>query len=191
MSEITLPPAGAITISLPEPLPLAPLFSSDSANWRTPEEIWGPLFTEFNPRLDLAADASASLCDFWLGPGALNPDALVFEDWAEVLCGKAGWLNPPFSRREKMPIAPWIERCYRTQQAGGRVVSLIPARADTQWWHRWVMKARQIRLIEGRVRFIRPSGEVGESAPFPSAVVIWDGWGLPLRSGPEVIGWKP
>jgi len=47
------------------------------------------------------------------------------------------------------------------------VVCLIPARTDTRWWHRYVMK-HEIRLLRGRLRF----GEATASAPFPSAIVV-------------------
>jgi len=47
------------------------------------------------------------------------------------------------------------------------VVCRIPARTDTRWWHRYVMK-HEIRLLRGRLRF----GGATASAPFPSAIVV-------------------
>lgn len=48
---------------------------------------------------------------------------------------------------------------------------LIPARTDTAYWHEWVFgKASSIRFIRGRLKF----GDGSGSAPFPSAVVIYD-----------------
>ena len=48
---------------------------------------------------------------------------------------------------------------------------LIPARTDTKYWHRYVMKASEIHFVKGRLKF----GDSSNSAPFPSAVVVFDG----------------
>ena len=51
---------------------------------------------------------------------------------------------------------------------------LIPARTDTRYWHDYVMKAAEIHLVKGRLKF----GDSKNSAPFPSAVVVFDNaWG--------------
>lgn len=48
------------------------------------------------------------------------------------------------------------------------VVCLVPARTDTRWWHKYSMRG-EIRYLRGRLKF----GGVTNSAPFPSAVVIF------------------
>ena len=52
---------------------------------------------------------------------------------------------------------------------GGKIVCLIPARTDTQYWHDYVMNANEIRFIKGRLCF----GDSKSSAPFPSCVVVF------------------
>ena len=52
-----------------------------------------------------------------------------------------------------------------------KVVMLIPARTDTKYWHNYVMKADEIHFVKGRLKF----GDSENSAPFPSAVVVFDG----------------
>jgi site-specific DNA-methyltransferase (adenine-specific) len=47
---------------------------------------------------------------------------------------------------------------------------LIPARTDTRYWHDYVMKAAEIHFVKGRLKF----GDSKNSAPFPSAVVVFD-----------------
>lgn len=49
------------------------------------------------------------------------------------------------------------------------VVCLIPARTDTKYWHDFCMNASEIRFVKGRLKF----GDSDNSAPFPSAVVIF------------------
>jgi hypothetical protein len=46
---------------------------------------------------------------------------------------------------------------------------LIPARTDASWWHDYVIPPAEIRFIRGRLRF----GNSSNSAPFPSAVVVF------------------
>lgn len=49
------------------------------------------------------------------------------------------------------------------------VVCLLPSRTDTRWWHNYVMRAAEIRFVEGRLKF----GGASSGAPFPSAVVVF------------------
>lgn len=59
---------------------------------------------------------------------------------------------------------------------GITVVCLVPCRSDTQWWNRTVMDYEaNVVLVEGRLKF----GDSPNSAPFPSAVVIFS----PLSCG--------
>ncbi len=75
-------------------------------------------------------------------------------------------MNPPYGRA----IGLWVARAYRAALTGATVVALLPARTDTTWWHDYVVKAKDIRFLRGRIRF----GEAKYSAPFPSAVVVFD-----------------
>jgi site-specific DNA-methyltransferase (adenine-specific) len=47
---------------------------------------------------------------------------------------------------------------------------LIPARTDTKYWHQYVMRADEVYFLKGRLKF----GECDNSAPFPSAIVVFD-----------------
>ena len=61
------------------------------------------------------------------------------------------------------------------------VVMLIPARTDTKYWHDYVMKADEIRFVRGRIKF----GDETNSAPFPSAVVVFRQSSF---NGPRITG---
>ena len=51
------------------------------------------------------------------------------------------------------------------------VVCLIPARTDTKYWHEYCMEyAKEIHFVKGRLKF---EGNSNNSAPFPSAVVVF------------------
>ena len=75
------------------------------------------------------------------------------------------WLNPPYSK-----IKQFMKKAYEESLKGAVVVCLIPCRTDTRYWHDYVMKAHEIRLIKGRLKF----GDSKGSAPFPSCIVIFD-----------------
>lgn len=62
-------------------------------------------------------------------------------------------------------------KTYTSAQAGAVVVCLVPARTDTGWWHETVMQGGQIHFVRGRLKFGKSNG----NAPFPSAVVVFDG----------------
>jgi len=70
-------------------------------------------------------------------------------------------------------IAPWLAKARDSALAGATVVALIPARTDTRWWHGIVAKASEIPYLPGRLHF--GGGKALQTAPFPSAVVIWRG----------------
>ena len=123
------------------------LFSSWRSDWRTPESVYKQLDGEFN---------------FDFDPCPSNPDFNGLEiDW-----GERNFVNPPYGRQ----IGLWIKKGYQEAEKGKLVVFLIPSRTDTIWWHDFIMKAKEIRFIEGRLKF----SNYHNSAPFPSAIVIFE-----------------
>lgn len=125
------------------------LFTSLTPNWATPKSLYDTLNAEFNFNDDP--------CPLY---GELNSDGLARE-W-----GIRVFVNPPYGRE----ITKWIQRAYEEGELGKTVVCLIPSRTDTKWWHDYVMRAKEIRFVKGRLKF----GDSKNSAPFPSAVVIFN-----------------
>ncbi len=116
-------------------------------NWSTPVDVYVALDAEFHFQYDP--------CPLG-GYGAV--DGLRI-DWAQ-----RNFVNPPYSK-----IKDWVKKAYEEALLGKTVVMLIPSRTDTRWWHEYVMKAKEIRFIKGRLKF----GEAKNSAPFPSAIVVF------------------
>jgi len=134
------------------------LFSSKSLEWSTPHSFFQELDKEFSFDLDPCAQSHNAVCSKYFTP---EDDGLI-QDWS----GHTAFVNPPYGRA----IGLWVKKAYQSAQAKGTtVVMLIPARTDTRYWHDYVMKADEIRLIKGRLKF----GGGRNSAPFPSAVVIF------------------
>lgn len=117
-----------------------------------------------------------------LGHDGLRQDwAALVPHWERYSEKAAAWCNPPYST-----ATDWLRKAHH---AGCRVAVLIPARTDTAWWHDHVMRSDGVRavqavyLLRGRVAF----GTGGQSAPFPSALVVYD----PDVEGDacRVVGW--
>lgn len=134
------------------------LYSSASAEWETPQELFEQLNKEFEFDVDVCATAENTKCKEFFSP---QQDGLS-KPWEGV-----AWMNPPYGRE----ICEWMHKAYDEAECGsGTIVCLVPAHTDTKWWHDWVMKATEIRLIKGRLKF----NDSKNSAPFPSAIVIFE-----------------
>lgn len=120
-------------------------FTSERQNWKTPQAFYQALNSEFN-------------FDFDPCPSKPTFDGLN-TDW-----GNSNYVNPPYK-----DCATWLKKGFEEYQKGKIVVFLIPSRTDTKYWHEYVMKAREIRFIKGRLKFDNHTN----SAPFPSAVVVF------------------
>jgi len=133
-------------------------FSSKTNEWATPQDFFDRLNAEFNFDLDPCSDGTNAKCERYF----TEEDDGLAQSWS----GSVVFMNPPYGRA----IGEWIRKAYEESITGGAVVvALIPSRTDTKYWHDYVMKAKEIRLVKGRLKF----GDGRNSAPFPSAVVIF------------------
>lgn len=144
-------------MSLTDP-ELKGLFSSKTNEWSTPQEFYDRLNKEYQFTLDPCCTKETAKCDLFF----TKEDDGLNQSWE----GHTVFMNPPYGRE----IKDWIKKAY---QEGNKpntiVVCLIPARTDTSYWHKYCMKASEIILIKGRLKF----GGKGP-APFPSAIVVFD-----------------
>ena len=135
------------------------MFSSKSNDWATPQSFFDKLDGLFGP---FTLDAAASSDNYKVTKHYTEADDSLSQDWS----GNRVFLNPPYGRNLK----DWVKKSYEEGlKENTMVVMLIPARTDTAYWHEYVMKADEIRFVKGRLKF----GEGTNSAPFPSAVVIF------------------
>ena len=135
-------------------------FSSRSDDWATPQSFFDRLDEEFDFTLDPCSDKYNAKCSKFF----TKEDDGLSKSWA----GETVFMNPPYGR----VIGDWVRKAFEESlNEGTTVVALIPARTDTKYWHEYVMKAAEIRLVKGRLKF----GNGADNAPFPSAVVIFDG----------------
>lgn len=144
-------------------------FQSDRHDWETPQALFDELDQSFHFDLDVCATQDNAKCVAFFSP----EDNGLTMDWGRHRC----WMNPPYGRQ----IGKWIQKAYKASTRGATVVCLIPSRTDTRWWHEYVMRADSIWFIQGRLKF----GNSENSAPFPSAIVIFNG-----HEGPEIASYR-
>ena len=130
--------------------------SSASDDWATPMDFYRTLDHEFGFALDVCASPANAKCPLYF---TVDDDGLA-QDWAP---GPA-FMNPPYGDG----IMEWVAKAWAEARRGVLVVGLVPARTDTEWWHRYVIGA-EVRFVRGRLKF----GGSPNPAPFPSAVVVW------------------
>jgi len=133
-------------------------FSSKSADWDTPQVFFDKLNKGFDFTLDPCATEASAKCKKYFTE---EDDGLV-QEWG----GHRVFVNPPYGRK----IGAWIKKGYEESKKHNTiVVMLIPSRTDTKWWHDYIMKAKEIHFVRGRLKF----GGSDNAAPFPSAVVVF------------------
>lgn len=136
------------------------LFSSKTCEWETPQAFFDALNDEFHFDLDVCATNENTKCPRYFTE---EQDGLS-QQWR----GRC-WMNPPYGRE----IGKWVRKAYESVTGGCELVCcLLPARTDTAWWHEYCMNG-EIRFVRGRLKF----GDSRNSAPFPSAVVIFKNGG--------------
>jgi phage N-6-adenine-methyltransferase len=132
------------------------MFSSETDMWATPQNFFDKLDAFFRFELDVCATPENSKCHKYF----TETDDGLKKDWRGTV-----WMNPPYGRE----IGKWVARAYaQSCLHGSTIVCLLPARTDTKWWHDYCVKG-EITFIKGRLKF----GDAKNSAPFPSAVVIF------------------
>ena len=136
-------------------------FKSESNEWETPQDLFDKLNEEFDFTLDPCATKENAKCKKYY----TKQDNGYMQDWIDEIV----FMNHPYGRE----ISKWIEKAhYETiQQEDCFVVCLIPARTDTKYWHEFIFPYAEIRFLKGRLKF----GGHKNSAPFPSAIVIFGG----------------
>ena len=144
------------------------MFSSKTPEWETPLAFFNKLNESYGFTLDPCATDSTAKCPQYF---TKDDDGLA-KDWG----GNVVFMNPPYGR----VIKDWVRKAWQEgTKPNTTVVCLVPARTDTRWWHDYCMKAEKVYFVKGRLKF----GNSNNSAPFPSAVVVFNS-----ESNPPSLG---
>jgi len=139
--------------------------------WQTPENVLDLVRQVAPIALDpCTSEENPTKADNYYTPGD-GGDGLSSSPWATWAPGLV-FINPPYSQ-----MAAWAQKTADEVKRTGvkrEYIALLPARTDTRWWHT-LMATRPQRICfwKGRVKFNRPDGTPGQSAPFPSALLYW------------------
>jgi site-specific DNA-methyltransferase (adenine-specific) len=134
------------------------MFSSVRTDWETPFDLFNKLNEEFHFTLDVCATENNKKCENYFSP---EQNGLI-QNWSGVC-----WMNPPYGKE----ISSWVEKAYNENimERTDRIVALLPARTDTQYFHKFIYNIAEIRFLKGRIKFVGAK----YSAPFPSMICIW------------------
>jgi len=139
-------------------------YSSNTNEWATPAIVFDYLNGHYKFTLDPCCTKETAKCKTYY---TQEQDGLE-QDWGKHVV----FMNPPYGRK----IGNWIKKAYEASLLGALVVCLIPARTDTKYWHNFCMKGG-ISFVKGRIKFI--NGDTNNKpAPFPSAVVVFNPYGI-------------
>lgn len=106
------------------------LFTSNSEEWETPQELFDELDKEFHFDLDPCATKENAKCFFFFTK-EING---LKQDWASSPLEKINiFMNPPYKS-----CPEWIKKAFLESQKGITIVVLIPARTDTKYFHRYI-----------------------------------------------------
>ncbi len=108
-------------------------FQSDNQDWATPQKLFDKLNDEFHFTLDVCALPENAKCNRLFSP----KDDGLSKYWSGVC-----WMNPPYGAE----IAKWMQKALQESARGVTVVCLVPARTDTEWWHKWA--------VQGEIRYL-------------------------------------
>lgn len=167
----------AVPVSYPEvadiaqPAKFAPLMSSATPEWYTPQHIIKQVIQVFG-QIDLDPCSNSKTAPnvpatyhFTQADDGLSDDRSwnVHGDIAPGVPRTRVYMNPPYGD----VIGVWVERLIRAYEGGeiAAAIALLPARTDTAWFQ--PIFNYTYCFVRGRLKF---SG-AENSAPFPSVVV--------------------
>ena len=122
--------------------------AGQSDDWFTPPYLFDALGEVFD--LDVAAPPEGPRyvpCDRWLHQGGETAQ------WSGFV-----WMNPPFTNQRGKRI--WLNRFF-AHPGGG--IALVPDRTSAPWWQEFAPRASAVLFMNGKIKFERPDGFIGES----------------------------
>jgi len=117
----------------------------ESDDWYTPKFVFEALGVVFD--MDVAAPIE--------GPRYVPCKEWIFEDSLSKPWGGLVWMNPPFGGRSDK--AKWLRKFI----THGNGLALLPDRTSAPWWQEIADKCDAVLFFNGRIKFERPDGTIG------------------------------
>lgn len=172
--------------------------SSKDTEWGTPHEFFDKINDVFGFNLDVCATDVNAMVEYyfspeqdsltlpWISPSVMSTDSRF---------GTVAWMNPPYGKGERacnidrskcnkkscyqrgfhidadIPgIGDWVNYGIGQVEDGtGILVSLLPARTDSEWFQSVWDHASLICFVRGRLKFVGAK----DTAPFPSVISVF------------------
>ena len=131
--------------------------------WQTPKALFYTINEEFGFSVDVCASASNKLCSRYFS----KEKSALESEWYDG----AHFMNPPYSETNTFLL-------YAANQAKRNnvdVVALVNANTDTKWFADAVSTANEVRLISGRIGFVKPGGSKANGNTKGQCLIIWRG----------------
>jgi len=135
--------------------------------WGTPLKLFNDLDKEFNFTVD-----PCGISKRVLKKNMITLDIRKGQDGLDYAwCDHSVFVNPPFSRSK---VVKWCHKIYDEHYLTKHIVLLCPLSiASTKYFHRYIYPIRrEIRLLEGRVKYSPLDGQKATSPSFGSMIVI-------------------
>ena len=84
-------------------------------------------------------------------------DIFISENSLELEWEDFVWMNPPFSGRNGKSL--WLDKIYKH----GNGIALLPDRTSAPWWPIAAKQCDLLLLVTGKIKFIKPNGEIAKS----------------------------
>ena len=136
---------------------------SEKDLWQTPKTLFDSLNKEFGFTVDVCASDKNKLCFRYYS----EENSALKNQWSDG----THFINPPYSKTNEFLL-------YAAKQAKTNnvdIVALVNANTDTKWFADAARTANEIRLITGRVGFVKPSGEKANGNTKGQCLIIWRG----------------
>jgi len=120
--------------------------AGETDEWYTPKGIFDALGVTFD--LDVACPPE--------GPRHTPSRPIFHERALEREWFGSVWMNPPFGHMSTKRA--WLAKFF----AHGNGIALLPDRTSAPWWQEAAPQACAILFVNGKIKFERPDGSIGE-----------------------------
>jgi len=120
--------------------------AGESDEWYTPKFIFDALGVWFD--CDVASPIN--------GPRYVPCFMFIHSNSLDIQWNGFVWMNPPFGHQSTK--RKWLNKFFNH----GNGIALLPDRTSAPWWQEFAPKADAILFVNGKIKFERPDGSIGE-----------------------------
>lgn len=124
----------------------ASMGAGETDEWYTPAYIFEALGCVFD--LDVASPPE--------GPRHVPCTSFICERSLEKTWTGFVWMNPPYGHQSTK--IEWLDKFFKH----GNGIALVPDRTSAPWWQTFAPKADAILFVNGKIKFERPDGSIGQ-----------------------------